>query len=148
MPTLALFAACEKVIIDQSTNVVSLIALLQNVNVQTPPGTVVPANLMLPMQWAALSIWQRLPEDQDKVFEQRSQLVDASGEVKLETPIAVFELKADFHRLVNQIAGMPVGTSGPHRVRCMLREQRSEWKEAAAYPIHIVWATVNAPTFH
>ena len=44
MPKLLLFAACEKTIIDQQTGVVSLLSLLQNINVPMIPGAPVPAN--------------------------------------------------------------------------------------------------------
>jgi hypothetical protein len=149
MPKLVLFAACEKAIVDQTTNVVSLMGLLQDVNLQLPPETVVPSNLMIPMQWTVVSIWQRVLEDKGKTFEQRSQFIDNSGQLKLETPIAAFELKEEFHRVFSQVGAMSVGTAGAHQVKCMLRERGApDWKETAAYPINIKWLSTPSPTVH
>src|SRR6266536_5914459 len=79
MPKLLVFAACEKVLIDQQNNV-SLISVLQEAKVGMPdsakekltPG----AKVMAAMKWDALTLWVKTD---DKPYEQRVALFDPSG---------------------------------------------------------------------
>jgi hypothetical protein len=148
MPKLVLYAACEKIIIDQN-NLISLMSLLQDINVQVRPGIIVPVAASAPMQWTIVSIWQQQTEDQGKTFEQRSGFVSNSGQTLLETPIAVFELKTPIHRIVSQIVGMPVGIEGKHSIMGWLREKgATEWTEVGSYPIEIKWVSSLTPPIH
>ena len=149
MPRLVLFAACEKAFVDQQTNVLSLMSLLQDINVQIPPGTIVASNAAIPMHWAVVSMFQPTPEDKGKTYEHRTTLIDNAGAMKLETPISPFELKTDPHRIIGQINGMPIGSEGAHEVNCLIREKgASDWKEIASYPIAVKWVAVVNPTIH
>ncbi len=149
MPRLVLFAACEKALIDQQTNVISLMSLLQVINVQIPPGTVVPSNAAIPMQWATVSIFQPTPDDKDKTYEHRTTLVNNTGVTQLESPISPFELKSEFHRVIGQINGMPIGSAGPHQLKCLIREKgAADWTEVGNYPIAMKWVSVVSPTIH
>ncbi len=149
MPRLVLFAACEEAFVDQQTNVLSLMSCLQDINVQIPPGTVVASNAAVPMQWAIVSLFHPTPEDKGKVYEQRSALIDNLGATKLETPVLPFELKAAPHRIIGQINGMPIGSAGPHEIKCLIREKgTTEWNEVGSYPIAVKWVAVVNPTVH
>ncbi len=149
MPRLVLFAACEKAIIEQNTQVLSLMSLLQDINVQIRPDTVVDPKAAIPIQWVVVSIWQIVQQDQGKAFEQRTQLVTSAEVLKLETPIAPLKLQDKFHRIMNQINGLPIATAGAHRLRCLLREQgATEWTEVGSYPININWQTETNPIIH
>lgn len=149
MPRLVLFAVCEKAVIDQQTNVVSLLSLLENINVQIPAGSIVPANAAIPITWATATILQLLPEDTGKTFEQRTAFVNNVGMTQIETPIAPFQFKpaAIFHRIVSTIVGMPIGSAGLQSVKCLLREKgTTNWTEIGSYPIQINWTSVVPPT--
>jgi len=149
MPKLVLFAACEKALIDQQTNVVSLMSLLENINVQIPVGADVASNATIPMSWAAATILQPLPEDVGKTFEQRTVFVNNIGVTRLESPIAPFTFKSDLHRIVSNIMGMPIGSAGSHLVKCLLREKgANDWTEMGTYPIQVKWVSVVPPTIH
>jgi hypothetical protein len=141
MPRLVLFAACEKAIVDQTTNVISLMSLLQDINVQLPPGVVPPSNAAIPMNWMIVSVWQQLPEDKGKLFEQRSTLVNHSGVTQMETPVAAFEIKTEFHRVFNQVMGLQIGEAGSRLVKCFLREKGKDWTEMGTYPISVKWVS-------
>jgi hypothetical protein len=148
MPKLLLFAACEKAMVDQN-NVASLMSLLEEINVQVPPGVVPPANAMAPMAWTIFSLWERTPADQGKIFEQRSALMTAAGAIRVETPVAVIELKTDRHRVIGTIMGMPVANPGPHFVKAFIREKGgANWTEAGSYPLTIKWVSTTTPTVH
>jgi hypothetical protein len=60
-----LFAACEKVIIDQDNNV-SLISLLQDLKVDIPEGERPPAEkqgAVVALRWSALAMWLKTEQD-------------------------------------------------------------------------------------
>jgi hypothetical protein len=142
MPKLLIFAACEQVITDLN-NTVSLMKLVQEVTAQVPAGVTPPPNTGSMMQWSILSIFEREPADQGKQFETYTAFISSTGDIIFQTPITVFEMKADQHRITNQINGMPVGRVGTHRVKCFLREKGGShvWAERGSYPIKIQWAT-------
>ena len=142
MPKLLIFAACEKVILDQK-NVISLMSLLQEVTAELPAGvSIVPQTASAPWQWTIVSIWEKFRSDQGKTFEQRSAFVTNTGVKLLETPTATFEFKGDYHRIISQIAVMPIGISGKHLIKAFLRENGStQWEEVGVYPLEIKWIT-------
>lgn len=149
MPKLLLFAACQKAIVEQQTNVLSLLSLIQHINVQVPVGATVPENAAIPMDWVAVSIWEQEHQDRGKTFEQRCLLVTGDNRVRLETLPAVFEFKDQQHRVLNQIAGLPIGTAGRHSLKCQIREQgQADWIDSGTYPITIHWQTQNTSLVH
>jgi hypothetical protein len=138
MPRLLLFAACEKLIVDQA-NVLSLISLLQELNIQVPADATLPAELKLaPMTWTILSIWEQEPGDQDKDFEQRIALTLESGEMVTETPIAAFQMKTPQHRNIGMVVGIPIEPKS-YYIRTWLKEKNSlEWgNEVGRYPLKV-----------
>ena len=150
MPRLLLFVACEKVIVDQRTNMISLMSLLQDVNVQIPPGTPFPpSNAIIPMQWTIVSIFLAEPGDSGKQFEQRSALVNSNNVTLVHTPVAPFALTEQY-RVTSQINGMPVGNAGRLNVKCYLREKGTNaWQEIGeGYPINIKWQSSPPTIIH
>jgi hypothetical protein len=119
-----------------------LMRLLQEITTHIPAGTTLPLSAGSPMQWAILSTFERESTDQGKVFEHYSALSTVSNETIFSTPISIFEMKTDQHRITNQINGMPVGRVGTHYARCFLREKgATAWNEQGRYPIKIHWTT-------
>jgi hypothetical protein len=150
MPRLLLFAACEKVIIDQQTNVLSLMSLLQDINVQIPPGAPLPpSNAIIPMQWTTVSIFLPESEDSGKQFEQRVTLVSSSNVQLLQSPAAPFALTGP-HRIISQVNGMPIGNAGLLTLKCHLREQGANvWQEIGdGYPINVKWLSSPSTIVH
>lgn len=142
MPKVLLFAACEKVIIDQETNVISLLSLVQDINVQTPPGvTSPPPNAIVPMQWSIVTIFLAEATDGGKKFEQRAVLFSPADAPVMQSAVALFEMTKQQHRIVSQVVGMPVGSSGTLFLRCFLREQgTNNWDHVGVdYPINIMY---------
>jgi hypothetical protein len=148
MPKLLIFAACEKAIIDQQTKVVSLLSLLENVNVQFKPGAPPPpSNAAIPMMWAVVSIFKALPGDVGKTFEQRTTMEDGSATVLFQGPVAEFRLNQEgaSHRIISQVNGMHIGTAGARLLKCYLREKgAADWCEVANYPMSVVWQMTPA----
>ena len=151
MPRLLLFAGCEKAIVDQRTNVVSLMSLVHEINVQIPPGAPPPpSSAIIPMQWTIVSIFLAEPGDGGKQFESRATLTKLDGTELFTTPVSLFTIQ-DQHRIFSQVNGMPIGNAGPLLVKCYLRESGvNEWREIAkGYPIVIKWQPPTpAPMVH
>jgi len=142
MPRLLFFVACEKVIVDQRTNVISLMSLLDDVNVQIPPNAPPPpSGAVIPMQWTIVSTFLAEPGDTGKQFEQRSALVNSNETPLVQTPVALFSMTGAQHRIISQINGMPVGTAARLTLRCYFREKGTNvWQtKGEGYPINIKW---------
>jgi hypothetical protein len=137
MPKLLIFAPCEKVLIDQSSNSVSLIAILQEVHYKLPQGVTAEPNSSLPIQWAAMSLWQEeTPADVGVEFEQRVALENVAGQVLLEN-VTKWQFKKANHRIVARILGLPIARklilSLSYRVTGM-----RDWLPAASFQIELL----------
>ncbi len=146
MPNLLLFVACEKVIV-ANDNVISVIALLQEVNVQLPLDAPPPPELKVaPMNWSILSIWERIPSDLSKCFEQKIAICSSSNEVVFETPLLPFEFQvippamhlASQHRTIGSTNLIPI-TPDEYSLKTWLREKgATDWgAELAHYPLKV-----------
>jgi hypothetical protein len=97
---------------------------MQELNIQIPPDTVLPAESKLaPMTWTILSIWEQEPEDQEREFEQRIALTLESGEIVTETPIVVFRMTTPQHRNIGSVFGIPLEPRS-YYIRTWLREKK------------------------
>jgi hypothetical protein len=148
MPRLLVFVACEKAIVDNG-NLVSLISLIQEVNLQIPPDAVIPNDLKAaaaPMHWSIVAIWERVPTDDGKVFEQRIAMFHSDGSLVFEAPQSVVDFKpappstapAGQHRTIGLSPSIPV-REGMYAIKTWLRERgETEWgEERGSYPMKV-----------
>jgi hypothetical protein len=142
MPKLVLFAACEKVIVDQQ-NLPSLISLLQELKVQVPEtGATPPANTNAAIKWDVLALWERTADDAGKHYEQRIVLFNPAGEPTGVTGVSSIEVgaAATMHRNIATIAGFPIGAAGRYTLRLWLSENGQESQQPVAeYSINVVY---------
>jgi hypothetical protein len=137
MPKLLIFAACEKVLLDQNTNSISLIALLQEVHFKVPQGAPLVPNASLPMQWAAISVWQEeTPADSGVEFEQRVALENAAGQLLLEN-VAKWHFEKSSHRIVANVLGLPIARKLALSLTYRVAGMR-DWLPAASFPIEVL----------
>ncbi len=101
MPKVICALPCENVILSQD-NKMSLISLMESLMVGVPKGAVVPANATLPMRWFAVCIFERQEGEETREFETYVEI----GTVRSAT--AKFTFKGRMHRVIHQIAGVPV----------------------------------------
>src|SRR5690242_20899801 len=107
MPTLLLFAPCEKVIIGQGDNSLSLISVLQTVQVSLLSHPPVEKNAFIASRWFVAVLWQKEPSDGDVEFEQRIALADPAGEFRIDQ-IMPFQMEKPSHRIVCEMSGFPI----------------------------------------
>ncbi len=141
MPKLLIFAPCQKAIIDKTDNTVSLINILHGLAINTQSTSTegsIPTNAMMPLQWAIVTIWLRSPDDGDKTFEQRIDIIKPNNE-RMEASTQVFKMTYRTHQIASMANSFPIGISGEYRLVVCLREvvEGGEWKELSEYPIEI-----------
>ena len=136
MPTLLLFAPCEKVIIAQDNNTVSLISILQDITLGVPAGVEVPEAVAVPMRWYGFAMWQKQPEDEGKRYEMEFSLCAPDGTVLI-AGTSQFEMNALSHRVSSELSYFPIKQSGLYAFKLYLREdkQGEEKKLIATFPI-------------
>ncbi len=128
MPRLLLFAPCQLGIIDSATSVLSIINLIEAVNLGQLPGA-------LP-EISIVSIWRRYDEELDASMVQKVVLLDSDRQVliSIETPF-LFERMG--HRIINRIGSLPITRAGAHEFQLFVKRQGSDYPSApsASYPL-------------
>lgn len=146
MPKLLFFLPCEKVIIDQSNNTVSLIDILEAIHIALSESEEanIPADVGVSLVWHLIAVWQAEPNDADKELEVRFAIASPLGEEFNLGEAKSFRFEADkpnFRNLI-RVIGFPLKAL-LHGERCFMRvwirERREDlpWKLAADYPLII-----------
>lgn len=147
MPQLLLFVPASKILFDQDDDSISIISVLQHLRLPRPPASEQPFKIIADNQWAVLSLWLRLDEDEGKHYEQRMQIVLPDGQVRAEQVIP-FTMDSTVVRNGGNVQGFPVGGEGTHLLRLSLRNagEGRDWETKAEYPIFFRFVDKTAPT--
>lgn len=153
MPHILLFAPCQKVIIDQIDTSISLISIISGVVVNMPPhdeANPLPENIAVPMQWAAVSVWLRLAEDENRLFEQQVNILGPGRHIFQSDAVVQFSMTERTHQIYVAASAFPFREAGEYALILSIRErdQNQEWRQVAEYPIemrHNVQEAPNAP---
>jgi hypothetical protein len=138
MPELVLFVACERPIVDQFDNNLSLISVLTNIDVPVPAGETVPEDARTFLNWGAVAVWSRSEEEEDLPFEQRIDLLLPNGRIDILDSIVEFSLGEGFHRNLVTIQGFPIGFEGTCRLRLGYRHKGEEdWSIVSQFPVKV-----------
>lgn len=128
MPRLIVLAPCENVIVSQD-NKLSLISLLETINVGIPANQPIPPNSSIPMPWFAVTVWEREASDGNTEFE---SFVQAGH---LQSTTANFRMTTPMHRIIGQILGFPL-VFGEVRLKAFIRAVGTQqWNEKGTYPL-------------
>ncbi len=97
-----------------------------------------PEEEAVPIPWHLIAQWRRLPEDEEKQFEQRIQLILPNGKITHESS-NTFNLQSNSYRHVLRFTGMPVGLPGNLLLRLSVREANTtqRWKNVTEYPLEV-----------
>jgi hypothetical protein len=89
------------------------------------------------MNWALVSFWLKQPEDEEKVYQQRTRIVSPDGQSGAEA-VVDFEMKARSHRNTVKVFGFPIAQPGEYFATLSIRETgETEWNDVATYPIRV-----------
>jgi len=111
MPTLLIFAPCEKIIIDKAGSF-SLIGLMESISVSSPAGAVIPQDAVGPKEWAVFCQWQMREGESTRPF---SQVLQILWPDQREFKKAIVQLPLEdskFKQIHINIMGLPVGQQG------------------------------------
>ncbi len=137
MPKLLFFAPCEKVIIDETSKTLSLVTVLEQVTGEMPANATTNDKVTAALNWYAVAVWLKTPDDIGKTYEQRTCVIQPNGDETL-AGTAEFQISMRTHRTLARIFGFPINQTGEHIVRLALREQNGQWVTMAEYPIRVI----------
>jgi hypothetical protein len=140
MPTLLIFAPCERAIVSQEDNSPSLITIMSSMTMGVPPNTEVPPHTLAPVRWYIFTQWCVEAGELGKSYEQRLRTVLMDDEVPWES-ITPFTFDEIMHRIVVTVIGFPVSQEGILFVELSLREvgEENEFTIMASYPIKVIY---------
>jgi len=137
VPRLVLFVPCNLTIVGADENALSVIQIMEDVNVPVDPAGAMEADASAALQWTALTLWQREPSDEGQSFEQRIQLARPDGVVGLDS-IVRFELAKRNQRNILRVTGFPVGQSGICKLTLTIRaEGEVDWRPMTEYHLEV-----------
>lgn len=146
MPKLLAFLPCEKIIRDERGGNITLIAVLERVNILLKQPARIEKAVSFPMKWAILSSWQRQPDDEGKTFEETFLLRDASG-TTLMGGSASFAFTDMMHHTIYNLDSFPVSPGGGmYQLSMTVAERGSPHGEPiTTYPVLVVLSEPSAP---
>ena len=144
MPKLLAYLPCEKVVVEEESKNISVLSILETVNVTLPQGSPAPAHkASIGMAWAIFTLWQKEKGELGE-FESKSVLVSPAGELLAETPVARLGFGANTRQqIINRMASFPIWTPGPCQLKLMVRTSRDgDFRELAnvIVVLHHAWA--------
>lgn len=119
MPKLAFIIACEKVITEAETGVVSAIAMFTKLKASLPERP--PENAVVPKEWALLTAWDPESGDEGKQFVQCIEMLFPDGKPFTENgrlPFKIEPIQRHFNTV--KLLGFPIGQAGKCEVRMWL----------------------------
>jgi hypothetical protein len=142
MPKLLLFAPCERVILGQGDNSVSLIVLIQKLQLNQTQAPPFQENATVFARISLFAQWQRSPNDSDKVFEQKFTFGSAGTKPIVET-VMEFQMSERILRAIGVLEAFPVVPAGDYEFSLWLREKETNWPVApiAIWPIEVAHAS-------
>ena len=127
MPTLVVFAVCEKVIFDQRGGIPTLVSVLQGMQVVKKQGVPIPPDAVAPKPWVVFTWWKPHPADEGKSFRQWTEFYMPDGTVpppgKQET---TFTFVDESQRNAVESIGFPVGQEGIYKIKVWLESDSGE----------------------
>jgi hypothetical protein len=112
MPKLAAFIACERVIIEAESRLVSAIAMFSRLEAQVMEKP--PENAVIPKEWAFLIAWDPYEGDEGKELTQCIEIFFPDGKPFIEKTMSKFkidDLNLRIHNTV-KLLGFPIGQQG------------------------------------
>ena len=139
MPKLLAYLPCEKVVIEEESKNISVLSILETVNVTLARGAPAPAqNASIGMAWAIFTLWQK-EKGESGEFESKSMFVSPAGELLAETPAAKLGFGTNTRQqVVNRMASFPVGSPGACLLKLMVKTAReSDYRELASVVVTV-----------
>ena len=141
MPVLLIFTACEKVIIDRN-ELISLISIIEKLEVTLPAGLQIPPHSAFPMRWQSFSMWSMDRSEVGQYEQKTDVLVVESGDIAMHTePIRLESTTAGPRpgaKIISALAAVPIVNGLLHLRLFYRRIGEEQWTHAATFPIEVV----------
>jgi len=139
LPKVLLFAPCERVLVNDLDNNISLITVLQEISISITSPEKLPDESNVVTRWEILAVWIREPSDDGKRFEQVCTMSMPDG--RNLTPFrVVFSMEKRAHRQVVTLRGFPVSkVPGECVLKLWLREdvEDAPLQQVAEFPLQL-----------
>lgn len=138
MPTLMIFAVCEKVITDDH-QVASLINLMNGIEAGMPQGMpgLIPKNAIAPKAWTIFTFWKPTPGDVGIEYIHKVEILLPDGTVFGANEAAFKFETGKTHQVKNEIAGFPIGQTGDVTVKMWLESDRKRIGEVHSWAVKV-----------
>lgn len=113
MPKFAGLIACERVIVEEGTRVVSAIGMFSKLTVPIPHNETPPENAVVPKEWSIIAAWDPIDGEEGREFTLCVELFFPDGKPFVETTRSKFKIERDLrsHNSI-KLLGFPVGQQG------------------------------------
>jgi hypothetical protein len=135
MPRSLFFVACDRAIIEEGTNNLSLISLISNIGIQAAEF---PAAAAVPREWHIVTVIAAEPGDAAKQYEGRITMVMADGRQAVDSTNPL-DLSQEWHRWIVRVSAFPINPAGIATLTLQIREAGggAAWETKATYPIFV-----------
>lgn len=129
---------CQRVIIDKTSQTVSVIDLLENIQLETPKNS--PDKFLFPFKWSLLVLWRRTEslKDSDKLLQQvvvsdgfGNEVYKTSNEIIILPNIQIYRGILEFREI--PVAEVPMTME----IKVYLSKEREAVTEVGSYPLFI-----------
>jgi len=129
--------ACAHAVIDQTTNILSLQDVLEQVTIQSAPRP----NGVLSITMNVVTLWARADSATVCRGTTRMTFCSPSGTVFSSPEVKIDLSNSARHRHIWTVHGLHVSEAGTHTFRIELQnEGETEWHQVAAIPLEIIFA--------
>jgi hypothetical protein len=132
---------CERVVIEDQAKTVSLISIVENLNVPPPPRQLLkggPGAALLPFRFYVVQQWARSNPKIGERVATRLLLIGPDGK-QFALQEAVLDLTGAVRgRVISQVLGIPVSREGTYK--CIVEAKvRTKWRKARLYEFALVF---------
>jgi hypothetical protein len=139
MPKLLWIIACQRALISQQ-NTITLVDVLEDIQIQAPPAEMLGSGkpqVMLPLRFAIVGLWERTGESDPGISEGRLRLTSPSGKHFGHATFQInLALTPRFRSLVES-GGLPYMGFGTYIARLEIKDG-DRWKTAGATRINLI----------
>ena len=141
MPKLLAFFPCDKVVIDQLQNNVSVSAIIEEVVAGIPEKLMPPPNgAVVPNNWTVFAMWHRDTSENTVPFEVMARFFSPNEKLLVQTSPPT---RANFdnntktsQRVVLNLNGFPIGAPGICQIALMMKaDGETDFSEVARFPV-------------
>lgn len=137
---------CERAIVEDKANTVSLISVLENVTLPQPPTGAIPAGQrpFVPLRFYVVQQWARSKSTIGERVAGRILLIGPTGEQFGASEFVVDLTAAPRARVISQAIGFPLLGSGTYA--CVVQAQvGTKWRKVGRVEFGVAFSDNNAP---